>query len=259
MRAWEHLLFPELRQFEPRRQAGALKAAAGTPAARSGAVAIVTALSPVTNSGCEVTVAARIMPIQLRDRPDSDAEEHDACRECESVAQRLAHESVVTAIKGSGAGAHLLNRSTVTGRACAQSNARRACHFTMVTVTSARWIAFVAVDQRARLPSAPMPRVPMSLASTASRWPQTIFGAGSPIRSGCGRSASLRRAPRWHRTGGPEVAVAADDDDDDDDRARCAPRGSSVAPKQSLVSARSHEGRWKGGLGTTALCGMASS
>lgn len=30
MRAWEYLLFPELRQFEPRRQAGALKAAADT-------------------------------------------------------------------------------------------------------------------------------------------------------------------------------------------------------------------------------------
>ena len=30
MRAWEYLLYPELRQFEPGRQAGALKAAAET-------------------------------------------------------------------------------------------------------------------------------------------------------------------------------------------------------------------------------------
>ena len=30
MRAWEYLLYPELRQFEPGRQAGALKAASGT-------------------------------------------------------------------------------------------------------------------------------------------------------------------------------------------------------------------------------------
>lgn len=30
MRAWEYLLYPELRQFEPGRQAGALKAAAAS-------------------------------------------------------------------------------------------------------------------------------------------------------------------------------------------------------------------------------------
>ena len=34
---------------------------------------MVTALSPVTNSGSEVTVGIRIMPIQLRDRPASEA------------------------------------------------------------------------------------------------------------------------------------------------------------------------------------------
>ena len=44
-----------------------------SPTARSGAAAIVTALSPVTSSGSEVTVAIRTMPIQLRDRPVSDA------------------------------------------------------------------------------------------------------------------------------------------------------------------------------------------